>query len=86
MDMLEDSQWPIGARVKLGAALIKLLMETACWAHDPDEGVVAWDKRGLQEASRPRAAFIHNVVNNRTSRQGSLTLAPEIFSKVLIGC
>lgn len=86
LDMLEHTHWPIGAQVKLGAALIKLLIETACWTHDEERGGVApWDKRrdrGSKSTSIPQAAFIHDVVSSRTSRQGSLTLAPEVFNKV----
>lgn len=92
LDMLEDTQWPIGAQVKLGAALIKLLIETACWTHDEQRGVVtAWDKgadrvggRGRAEGVPiPQAAFLHNVVNkSKKSKQGNLYLAPEVFSKV----
>lgn len=91
LDMLEDAQWPIGAKVKLGAALIKLLIETACWTHDEERGLVtAWDKgadrvggRGGKEGVPiPQAAFLHNVVTSKKSKQGKLYLAPEVFSKV----
>lgn len=94
--MLEDTHWPIGAQVKLGAALIKLLMETACWAHDKESGVVtAWDKGGAERGGgeqgtggfpMPQAAFVHEIVKSKKSRQGSLTMAPEIFSKVTDSC
>ncbi|CAM9263757.1 unnamed protein product [Scytosiphon promiscuus] len=86
LDMLEHTQWPIGAQVKLGAALIKLLIETACWTHDEERGVAPWDKRRdrrSKEAVMPQAAFIHDVVLGKTSRQGSLSLAPEIFNKMV---
>lgn len=85
LDMLEDTHWPIGAQVKLGAVLIKLLIETACWTHDEERGVAPWDTRrdrGSKQVGMPQAAFIHDVVQSKTSRQGSLTLAPEIFNKV----
>lgn len=93
LDMLEDTQWPIGAQVKLGAALIKLLIETACWTRDEERGVVtAWDKGadgvgvgrrgGAEGVAIPQAAFLHNVVKSKNSRQGSLSLAPEVFAKV----
>lgn len=94
LDMPKETEWPTGAKVKLGAALIKLLIETACWTHDKDRGVVTpWDKgtdrvggRGdATEVPVPQAAFLHNVVSVKKSRQGSLSLAPEIFSKVM-GC
>ncbi|CAM9586380.1 unnamed protein product, partial [Hapterophycus canaliculatus] len=87
LDMLEDAHWPIGAQVKLGAALIKILIETACWTHDEENGgVIPWDEkrdRGSKEVALPQAAFIHDVVQGRTSRQGSLKLAPEIFNKMV---
>ena len=92
LDMLEDTQWPIGAQVKLGAALIKLLIETACWTHDEERGAVtAWDKGvdrvagkgGAEDVPMPKAAFLHNVVKSKKSKQGNLYLAPEVFSKVL---
>ena len=91
LDMLEDAQWPIGAQVKLGAALIKLLIETACWTRDEEHGMVtAWDKGadrggrrgGAEDVGIPQAAFLHNVVKSKNSRQGSLSLAPEVFAKV----
>lgn len=91
LDMLEDTHWPIGAQVKLGAALIKLLIETACWTHDEERGVVrAWDKGANRVGGRggaegvpiPQAAFIHTVVKSKKSKQGNLYLAPEVFSKV----
>lgn len=89
--MPEGTEWPTGAKVKLGAALVKLLIETACWTHDKDRGVVTpWDKgadrvggRDSKEVPVPQAAFVHNVVSVKKSRQGSLFLAPEIFSKVI---
>lgn len=92
LDMPEGTEWATGAKVKLGAALIKLLIETACWTHDKERGVVTpWDKGadslggrgGAKEVPMPQAAFLHNVVSVKKSRQGSLSLAPEIFSKVI---
>lgn len=92
LDVPKDTEWPAGAKVKLGAALIKLLIETACWTHDKDRGVVTpWDKgvdrmagRGdAEEVPAPQPAFLHNVVTVNNRRQGSLSLAPEIFSKVM---
>eukprot|EP00752_Nemacystus_decipiens_P002243 g2126.t1 len=92
LDMLEDTQWPIGAQVKLGAALIKFLIETACWTHDKERGVVtAWEKGadrvgsrgGTQGLSLPQAAFIHDVVKSKKTQQGNLYLAPEVFSKMV---
>lgn len=90
--MPEGTEWPTGAKVKLGAALVKLLIETACWTHDKDRGLVKpWDKGadrvggrgGSREVPVPQAAFIHNVISVKKIRQGSLSLAPEIFSKVI---
>eukprot|EP00903_Cladosiphon_okamuranus_P015271 g14112.t1 len=92
LDMLEDTQWPIGAQVKLGAALIKLLIETACWTHDEEHGVLtAWDKGADRVAGKggakgvpiPQAAFLHNVVKSKKNKQGNLYLAPEVFSKMV---
>ena len=88
LDMLEYTSWPIGAQVKLGAALIKLLMETATWAHDNNQGGVSAvgtgeGGRGRGSASVPRAAFIHQVVMcKHKQQQGSLSLAPEVYAKV----
>ncbi|CBJ30655.1 mitochondrial DNA-directed RNA polymerase [Ectocarpus siliculosus] len=93
LDMLEDTHWPIGAQVKLGAALIKLLIETACWTYDKESGVVtAWDKGGAERGGgerdtegfpMPKAAFVHDIIKGKNSRKGSLTMAPEIFSKMV---
>ncbi|CAN0414773.1 unnamed protein product [Pylaiella littoralis] len=92
LDVPKNTEWPAGAKVKLGAALIKLLIETACWTHDKDRGVVTpWDKgvdrmagRGdAEEVPAPQPAFLHNVVTVNNRRQGSLSLAPEIFSKMV---
>lgn len=32
LDSLEYADWPLAARIKLGAALIKFLLETAAWS------------------------------------------------------
>lgn len=90
LDSLDYQSWPLGAQVKLGAALIRFLLESACWTMDADgEGVVAWDGgKGVEEGGAgetliPKPAFIHNVVADRKMhRQGYISLAPEVFKKV----
>lgn len=85
--------------MKLGAALIRFLLESACWTMDAEgEGVVAWDDgKGVEEGGpgaragetlQPKPAFIHNVVTDRKMhRQGYISLAPEVFKKVgILGC
>lgn len=34
LDSLEYADWPLAARIKLGAALIKFLLETAAWSEE----------------------------------------------------
>lgn len=34
LESLEYADWPLAARIKLGAALIKYLLETASWSED----------------------------------------------------
>lgn len=92
LDSLDYQSWPLGAQVKLGAALIRFLLESACWTMDPEgEGVVAWDDGkdaeqggpGAEETLKPKPAFIHNIVADRKKhRQGYISLAPEVFKKV----
>ncbi|CAM9937269.1 unnamed protein product, partial [Laminaria digitata] len=89
LDMLEYTAWPVGAQVKLGAALVKFLIETATWAHDEGRGGVSALETGDGGGGRdsvgvPRAAFVHQVVMcKHKQQQGSLSLAPEIFAKMV---
>ena len=84
--MLEHTQWPVGAQVKLGAALVKFLIETATWVHNEDSGGVSAARKGeggRAEGELPRAAFVHEVVKRKhKQQQGTLSLAPEIYAKV----
>lgn len=89
MESSEDAPWPMGAQIKLGAALVKFLIETAWFTSTGDgdgDGVEAWDKN-MEDESRscgqPQAAFVHNVMSNKVNRrQGTLSLTPEVFRKV----
>lgn len=86
LDALDCASWPMGAQVKLGAALIKCLLETACWTHEKTrEGATPWDGdlEGVAEGGEvPQPAFVHNVISTKKNkRQGALSLAPEIYAK-----
>lgn len=88
-DSLDYAAWPMGAQVKLGAALIRFLLETACWTEDGEDGVAAWKREGAEEAGvglgkdgTPQPAFVHEVVKRGKKQQGSLSLAPEVYKQV----
>ena len=92
--MLEHTAWPIGAQVKLGAEWVKLIIQTATWAHDetlggvfglePGEGV-----GGRALAGMPRAAFVLLVVmrmcnHKQQQQQGALSLPLMVYAKASV--
>lgn len=94
-DSLDYAAWPMGAQVKLGAALIRFLLETACWTENQEHGVAAWKQEGAGEGEEegvglgqdgtPQPAFVHEVVKRGKKQQGNLSLAPEVYKQVRFG-